>query len=102
MHVDYIGDVDNKINQNKIKYKNKMTRRRGAIFSSVRGSSSTDFNDGINDHGAYGGKSFPNGFEHGSPYRYGYPSPEPATHTILHCIAPAYHFVFDPARRDCS
>ena len=61
-------------------------------FSGLHGSISTDFNDGINDRGAFGGKANPDGFEPDTTYRYGYPS-RPLQYPTYH---PNYHFMHKP------
>ena len=71
-----------------------MSHGRGRGFSGLRGSISTDFNDGVNDRGAFGGKANPDGFNQDTsdtPYRYGYPSP--LQYPIYH---PHYHDMHKP------
>ena len=64
----------------------------GRGYSGLRGNISTYFGDGENDHGASGGKAFVDGFDHGTPYRYGYPN----IHLDTEHYHSMYHTIFDP------
>jgi hypothetical protein len=60
---------------------------RGSGFSGLRGSVDTDFTNGVDDRGAYGGKANKKGFEQAS-YRYGYASQNPEYDHITQ-----YHYI---------
>lgn len=62
----------------------------GSAYSGLRGNISTNFLDGTDDRGASGGKAYIDGFDHGTPYRYGYPTTETTQHS--HEI---YHSIFN-------
>ena len=66
---------------------------RGRAFSGLNGSISTDFLDGINDHGANAGESAE--FTYGN--RYGYPDHEhDHSHFNYHSISPIHYTVSYP------
>ena len=65
----------------------------GRGYSGLRGNISSYFGDGENDHGASGGKAYVDGFDHGTPYRYGYP--------MVYSTDEHYHSMYYPIFNDC-
>ena len=70
-----------------------MRGRGSSSFSELRGNISTEFNDGYDDKGYFGGKAYATGFDEGTPYRYGYPVP---SYTDEYHVHESYHTMYLP------